>query len=242
VKPLHGSKRVVIILKTAKSIQFQIICFCIKIYLNVFSIESLLIIIFCCILLDSLYINMAPKKKPAKKAQTAGKKVNNTASKRKSTDPPDEQLEISKKGKKSKSSSNFEIEESDCDENEPLPPLSNFQTNVQQNQMNLQIQQQQQLNLQLQQQQQLNIQLQEQIKNLQQTPDLTKHPKKQQQQKKAKNQEELVDAVAIEYIVTSHKHPNYHLDGCIVRFPIEDIEGFGTDILITDVSKSLKLY
>jgi hypothetical protein len=52
--------------------------------------------------------------------------------------------------------------------------LNNFQTNVQQNQINLQIQQQQQLNLQLQQQQQLNIQLQEQIKNPQQTPDLTK--------------------------------------------------------------------
>ena len=96
--------------------------------------------------------------------------------------------------------------------------MNNFQTNVQQNQINLQIQRkQQQLNLQLQQQQQLNIQLQEQIKNLQQTPDLTKQPKKQQQQRKAKNQEELVDAVAIEYKVTSHKHPNYHLDGCIDR-------------------------
>ena len=120
--------------------------------------------------------------------------------------------------------------------------MNNFQTNVQQNQINLQIQrQQQQLNLQFQQQQQLNIQLQEQIKNLQQTPDLTKQPKKQQQQRKAKNQEELVDAVAIEYKITSHKHPNYHLDGCIDRCPIDDIEGFGSDIFITDVSKSLKL-
>jgi hypothetical protein len=184
---------------------------------------------------------MQPKKKAAAKvAQTAGKKANNTTSKRKSTDTPAEELEISKKGKKSKPSANFEFEENDRDENDPLPPLNNFQTNVQQNQINLQIQQQQQLNLQLQRQQQLNIQLQEQIKNLQ-TPDSTKQPKKQQQQRKAKNQEELVDAVAIKYKVTSHKHPNYHLDGCIDRCPIEDIEGFGTDIFITDVSKSLKL-
>ena len=93
----------------------------------------------------------------------------------------------------------------------------------------------------MQQQQQLNIQLQEQIKNLQQVTAPPEKPEKIPQTRKAKVQEELVDAVAIEYKVSSHKHPNHHLDGCFDTFPIDDIEGFGIDIHPKDVSKYFEL-
>jgi hypothetical protein len=70
VKPLHSSKRVIILLKEAKSFLLQIISFCKKIYLNVFSIESIIIIIFCCILIDSLYQKNATQKKGSSKSSS----------------------------------------------------------------------------------------------------------------------------------------------------------------------------
>jgi hypothetical protein len=70
VKPLHSSERVVIILKEAKSFLLQIISFCIKIYLKFFSIESIIMIIFCCILLDSLYQKNATQKKGSSKSSS----------------------------------------------------------------------------------------------------------------------------------------------------------------------------
>ena len=88
----------------------------------------------------------------------------------------------------------------------------------------------------MQQQTQLNLQLQEEIKSLK-TIKEPKPPKKSQRSKKSKTKEELVEAIAIEYKVSSNIHPNYHLNGCIDRFPIDDIEGCGTDITREDVSK-----
>ena len=56
--------------------------------------------------------------------------------------------------------------------------------------------------------------------------------------KKPKTQvtEELIQVVSIEYVVNSSKHPNYHLNGFIDRYPIEEIEGYGVDFQREDVS------
>ena len=112
-----------------------------------------------------------------------------------------------------------------------MPQISKVQTN---NSSTSKLQQHQQLSFQLQQQQQLNQELQQKLNNL----ESDQQPPKKQYQKKAKTQvtEELVEVVSIEYVVNSSKHPNYHLNGYIDRYPIDDIEGFGQDFQREDVS------
>ena len=83
-------------------------------------------------------------------------------------------------------------------------------------------------------QQQLNIELQQKIQNL----EAAQQAPKKTTQKKPKTQvtEELIQVVSIEYVVNSSKHPNYHLNGFIDRYPIEEIEGYGVDFQREDVS------
>ena len=90
------------------------------------------------------------------------------------------------------------------------------------------------MNFELEKQQQLNLALQQKIQNL----EAAQQAPKKTTQKKPKTQvtEELVQVVSIEYVVNSSKHPNYHLNGFIDRYPIDDIEGFGQDFQREDVS------
>jgi hypothetical protein len=120
-----------------------------------------------------------------------------------------------------------ESSDSDDEADESLPQLTKPSTSQQS-------QKQQQLNFELEKQQQLNLALQQKIINLEAAQQATKKPT----QKKPKTQvtEELIQVVSIEYVVNSSKHPNYHLNGFIDRYPIEEIEGYGVDFQREDVS------
>jgi hypothetical protein len=138
------------------------------------------------------------------------------APKRKQKAP--KQLKSTKKLKETIKSINAEEEIED----ESLPQLQTFQTNSLSTS----------LNLQLQQQQQLNIQLQQKIQSIEST-----QPKKPVPKKKRVSQvpAEMVEVVSIEYVVSSSKHRNNHLNGYIDRYAIEEIEGFGVEFQIEDV-------
>jgi hypothetical protein len=119
-----------------------------------------------------------------------------------------------------------ESSDSDDEADESLPQLTKPSTSQQS-------QKQQQLNFELEKQQQLNLALQQKIQNLEAAQQAPKKPT----QKKPKTQvtEELIQVVSIEYVVNSSKHPNFHLNGFIDRYPIEEIEGYGVDFQREDV-------
>jgi hypothetical protein len=120
-----------------------------------------------------------------------------------------------------------------------LPVLNAFQTNSQSQQ------QQNNLQLQLQQQQQLNLQLQQQLQLIQSGVEVSKKTSPKPKSRKAKIDEEMVEVCAIVYDC-SPKHPNYHLNECIDRYPAEEICGFGEEVFrdqVCDVkTKFFKLF
>jgi exonuclease VII large subunit len=130
------------------------------------------------------------------------------------------------------SASNDPIATTDVDENDALPSLNQVLSSQQQNQ---------QLSLQLQQQQQINIQLQQQLQQQIQpsTPSEIKKTAVKPRAKKTKTDEEMIEVCAIVYDCSS-KHPNFNLNECIDRYPIDEICGFGDDVF-RDQVKSIKI-
>jgi hypothetical protein len=97
------------------------------------------------------------------------------------------------------------------------------------------------LSLQLWQQQQINIQLQQQLQQQIQpsTPSEIKKTAIKPRAKKTKIDEEMIEVCAIVYDCAS-QHPNFNLNECLDRYSIDDICGFGDDVL-RDQVKCIKI-